>query len=306
MRQIFKDIHLHKQIEEQGYVVIPFLGVDEINALNLFYERIATEHRNGIFTNVSQNNYDENVQAGQKIEKIFAPHINNTFKECYIGGGTYVIKKNDAESMFNMHQDWNNVQEEEHSSYTIWCPLIDCNETNGALSVIRGSHKLFNNIRCTTFPSINIPFSEKLAPYLETISVKAGEAIVFTHNLVHGSRVNQSNQPRLAAMCGIFPNEAQQIHYYYYENSTGNKMVDTYAINNDFYYQNITNWLSGKRLDGFEIIDTKPYNYQPISEEVFFKTLANNFPKIDKTNKLVKTERLSITSKITNFLNKYF
>ena len=67
-------------------------------------------------------------------------------------------------------------------------PLLDCGVEDGCFAVIPGSHK-------SNFPKPwgNHPEEN---PALVPIPAEAGDAIIFTEALTHGSTVNYSCQPR--------------------------------------------------------------------------------------------------------------
>ena len=67
-------------------------------------------------------------------------------------------------------------------------PMLDCVAEDGCFAVIPGAHKS-NFLRpWGSHPEENPP--------LEPVSARAGDAIIFTEALTHGSTVNTSNRPR--------------------------------------------------------------------------------------------------------------
>lgn len=67
-------------------------------------------------------------------------------------------------------------------------PMLDCDEEDGCFAVIPGAHK-------SNFPKPWGPEPEDNPP-LRAVSAKAGDAIIFTEALTHGSTVNVSGRPR--------------------------------------------------------------------------------------------------------------
>ena len=67
-------------------------------------------------------------------------------------------------------------------------PLLDCDVEDGCFAVIPGAHKSNFPKPWGSHPSENPP--------LVPIPAKAGDAIIFTEALTHGSMVNISNRPR--------------------------------------------------------------------------------------------------------------
>ncbi|MEM7342604.1 MAG: phytanoyl-CoA dioxygenase family protein [Chloroflexota bacterium] len=67
-------------------------------------------------------------------------------------------------------------------------PMLDCDAEDGCFAVIPGAHK-------SNFPK---PWGKHPDenPVLTPVPAKAGDAIIFTEALTHGSTVNTSNRPR--------------------------------------------------------------------------------------------------------------
>jgi hypothetical protein len=67
-------------------------------------------------------------------------------------------------------------------------PLLDCDPEDGCFAVVPGAHK-------SNFPSpLSKHPNENL--YLQPVPARAGDAIIFTEALTHGSTVNTSGKPR--------------------------------------------------------------------------------------------------------------
>ena len=67
-------------------------------------------------------------------------------------------------------------------------PMIDCDEEDGCFAVIPGAHK-------SSFPRPWGPHPDE-NPALVPVPAKAGDCILFTEALTHGSVVNTSGKPR--------------------------------------------------------------------------------------------------------------
>ncbi len=74
-------------------------------------------------------------------------------------GNRYVVetslpKAPGEDSRLIMHQDMTLVDESEYSGINIWCPMIDLNETNGAIEVVPKSHRFYKTYRGSSIPDI--------------------------------------------------------------------------------------------------------------------------------------------------------
>lgn len=95
------------------------------------------------------------------------------------------------------HQDWPYSQTS-INSVTVWTPLQDTTEQNGALKAIKGSHK--KGI-CKTAIQRNprkFEIVETKNKVFQTIECKYGESIIFHQMLVHKSGANMSNNVRIS------------------------------------------------------------------------------------------------------------
>jgi hypothetical protein len=62
--------------------------------------------------------------------------------------------------------------------------------------------------------------------------MKAGDAIIYDHRLMHRTPPNNSDEKRIAVSLNIIPEEAKAIHYYQHENDN---RVELLEIEPDFF-----------------------------------------------------------------------
>lgn len=114
-----------------------------------------------------------------------------------------------------MHQDPAYVDESNYTGLTIWVPLIDVDETNGALEVIDRSH-LLNGWPRSTLP--RFPYNDLvpllLKKYFKRINMKAGQAYLGSSRVFHWSPPNLSNTERVAALAWMAEEESTMRCYY--------------------------------------------------------------------------------------------
>ena len=186
------------------------------------------------------------------LKTIAARKVNELTIACYLHGGSYLIKGNSGETIFRVHQDWNNVDETQAMSYALWIPLTDTYGTDGGLCVVPQSHKIFPGaIRSPTNPSLTLDFTDDLTRRLKPLYIKAGQACIYAHNLFHGSRYNTSGALRPVIHAGIFPCEAQQVHYF-----VNGSTVEEVAVGSEFYYAQLPAMLKGQKPPEFPVSQT--------------------------------------------------
>lgn len=254
--QIFKDPQDDAFFKANGYLVrgqLPDAAVAELSAL--WQEIKPAEVPGRIYSNVyNMADKAKNVLIDQQIKAIFEPIVTEMMVDYYNTAGTFLVKGCGPESSSVPHQDWNNVDETKYISMNIWCPLNDVDSTNGELVVIPGSHTLFPSIRATSRPSVFLPFSDALEPHLVRVPMKAGEMCFYAHNLMHGSKPNNSSEVRVAVVAGLLPKEAQFLHYLSSQDEQGNEQVEILGVDENFYYEHLPSMLAGQRPKALETL----------------------------------------------------
>ena len=164
MRPIFKDPAIQAEFEDKGYVVVDFLTADEVSALSAAYKNLNGQPvQMGFSTSNMSANADYRRKVSDGITDNFNRGMMQYFDRCKIFFGIFTSKQPGQErSVCSMHQDPAYVDEALYTGMTIWVPLVDTDETNGALEVIDRSH-LLNGWPRSTLP--RFPYSN-LAPLL--------------------------------------------------------------------------------------------------------------------------------------------
>ncbi|MGB0918761.1 MAG: phytanoyl-CoA dioxygenase family protein, partial [Flavobacteriales bacterium] len=194
------------------------------------YETVPADASSPFWSSSFLEDTEFKVDLSARTEAIFAPSVNTVLGEHQKLGCSFLTKFPGKYSEMPIHQDWTVVDETKHGSFTIWMPLQDTDSKNGALEVIRGSHKLSSELRSPSLPVSFEGIRKDLRPYLEMIELKAGEALLFNHALMHSSPANTTDQPRVAVTYGFVPAEAELCMYYGKENG-----VQKYAMPTDMF-----------------------------------------------------------------------
>jgi len=253
---IFNNEQLNKQFELNGFVVIPLLDKEEINILNDAYHSDLFDNPEGFYSTSFSENEDTKSLLSNTINKIIEPKAKNIFNPFKALGSCYLSKTPGTAGKMPLHQDWTVVDESKYDSLTIWIPLQDVNEHNGALEVIPGSHRFSNTLRSPFFDNPLSLIENDLRKDLQLVSLKAGEAVIFSQALIHASAENKSSKTRLAITYGLIPEKADLL-FYYTNPETG--LAEKYIVPTNFFEKYNTN--IGEKPDIGELIDT--FNYQP-------------------------------------------
>lgn len=243
--KILKDDQLDQQLLQKGYIIVPFLDSETVTDLKNFYYTHHPQTHEGMYATAHASDISFRIKMNDFIKEKFQESIDQYFHNCHPLGGSYIAKAKGGNGALVPHQDWNIVNEEEYRSFNIWVPLVDLNDKNGALMIEPGSHLWDFNYR-----SANIPFAypekeQDLWESMVRLDMKAGEALIYDHRLIHASPENHTDEIRLACVFGIIPNNAQM--YYYHKNEHGD--IEEYESNPDFFlYGNIFEGPKGLKL----------------------------------------------------------
>lgn len=260
---IIKEVKADQQLLEEGFVIIPFLNQKEVEDLKIFFYQNHPQKLEGLYASAHHPDLVYRNQMNDKIKTVFERANQKYFINQSALGGTFMVKAPGEAGSLQPHQDWSIVDEDEWRSFNVWVPLVDVNEKNGSIQV-----KVKSHLGEKTYRSINIPpswdTSEKAWEGLKTLNLKAGEALVYDHRLIHASKENRTNEDRLVVVYGIIPKEAE-MRYYYFNNNN----IDEYACTPDFFLKG--NPAGGP--NGLSKVREIPYKLNKKDSKSLFKKL---------------------------------
>ena len=258
MARIFTDNKLQQQFDRDGYVVVPFLNEEQVKGLSALFYDMHKEVPGNFYSSTFNASPEFKQRINEQAEKAFGPQADAIFTGIKKLGSSYLCKAPGQYSKMPVHQDWTVVDESKFESVTIWVPLVDTNEKNGAIRVLPGSHKFTNTLRTPNLVSEYANLSDEIWNEMEPLPMKAGEAFIFNHALLHASSPNTTNKERLAITYGIVSSEAQLMLYHLNEK----KSLEKYLMPDDMFqrYYNI-----GERPMFGEKVDEFSYTVKPIS-----------------------------------------
>ena len=263
---IVKDETLNKQLFEKGYMVLPFLNHAEVQQLrDIYFSYHPDASVQGFYVSSHVKPWDELMEISDKIKDIVAPKIDAHFQNVQKIGGTFIVKAPDEKNILHPHQDWRIVDEDHFRSFTIWIALQDTTDENGALYVLPGSHEWIRGYRHITIPSVYGKIYDLTWEYMFPLHLKAGEAVVFDHALVHASKPNISKELRIAATNTIMSEGAT---FRICCNNTG--VVEEYECPPGFYIK------PESRTAPFDLPKIRDTEFEmlQLDEEAFLKFVA--------------------------------
>ena len=119
-----------------------------------------------------------------------------------------------------LHQDQFYLRVQPGTCIAAWMALDDCDEENGCLQVVPGSHTL--PVLCPTdadttqsFTDVTVPLSSDMQP--RPVIMRAGDVLFFNGQLIHGSFPNRSASRFRRALIGHYiAADARQVSQYYH------------------------------------------------------------------------------------------
>ena len=289
-RLIFRDTSLEKKFERDGFVILPFLSSNELQALTQSYQLLEAPPANqGFHSTMMSDNEALRKKVDEEIKSKLSACVSGLLKGYKILFANFIVKESVAQSEVGVHQDWTYANEDLFSTVNFWIPLTTVSDTNGPLYIVSGSHRLPTSIRFTPYqtpPWKNL--FEKIKSMGIKCEVKPGEAVLYHPAVLHFSPPNLSGTPRVAVGMVSIPKEATPLHYYKNENSQIEEL-EKYEVNPEFFYS-------------FEI-DKKPGKNAILREKVPFEHLTfseNQLESLQKETQILK----GILGRIKKVFNK--
>lgn len=273
MRKYFKNSLLDEKLKEDGFVIVPFLNEDELNMLLNTFKTIPKSDIRSFYATSHQTDIDFRKKMSELIKDKISRSLNEYMIDMDLLGGSYIAKPPQYNHVLQPHQDWNIVDESKFRSFNIWIPLVDLNQENGAIMVMPGSHKWIDSYRHSSIPCAFSEVHHILLKNMQTLYLKAGEALIYDHALIHASHENRSNEVRVACASGIKPKEAVMLFYW-----NNNGTIEEYESHADFFMtENVFagpgNLLKRKSLE---------YDFTSISVHDFYRLSGIPAPKVEE------------------------
>jgi len=280
-----KSAPLRATLHEEGLAVQPFLSPDQLLALRRLYEQehqLENSDQGGMFYSVYSQDTPYRRRVHEAIQAILQPALDALLTDYRTVLNSFIIKMNGPASEFALHQVTTGLDETQYSSLSLWIPLEDITEQNGALCVVKRSHHLFSPYRSISFPPPYAGIKHTIKDYLEPVFMKAGEALLFDNRLLHYSLPNRSDHNRVIVMCGIFPQEAPVVTCF---KSPGDPRIELIQHEDDFMinYPNFFVDCHQKPTVG-QTIGYVADTYGPMTEKAFLRACREH--GIQKTNYL--------------------
>lgn len=259
----FKDSILQQAFDRDGYVTFSLLNENEVCSLKDFYDQSFHSDEPGFYSSSFLGNEAQRSEINRGIEELIRERINSICLQHKRLGACFLTKNTGAQGEMPLHQDWTIVDESRFQAMTIWIPLQDVNEHNGALKVVPGSHRFSQALRG---PSLNDPYNDLRKSIRDDailVPLKKGEAIAFSHALLHSSPPNLSPEIRIAVTYGLIPEDAEMCFYHH----AGQGVLEKYDVEPDFFHR--YNTMIGQAPSWLKPSQTLRYQEEKVSMEQY-------------------------------------
>ncbi|HEY9773108.1 MAG TPA: phytanoyl-CoA dioxygenase family protein [Planktothrix sp.] len=277
--KIFHDAQLNAEFQKHGFVMVPLLNRSELDEIS---SQLSTMSPDDQF-NPGDGRYhctfiDTNSEYKDRCDRLFrelvAPKLHDILFEYELLTGNFYVKQPGGSGEFQVHQNWDTVDESKYTSVTAWIPLQDTDEENGTIEFVAGSHKLFPDIATLNAQYYFSNFSDRVkSEYCCPLPMKAGHAVIFDDDIIHYSKANRSTAPRISMQLEFAPTSAELL-FYFLDPSAPEKGFDVFESEPNYFLKH--SLLDCRnRPDDLKYLRTVPNLNRQVTEREFSRRLKN-------------------------------
>jgi ectoine hydroxylase-related dioxygenase (phytanoyl-CoA dioxygenase family) len=277
MKKVFKNRVIQDEFDSNGYVILDYfqkVDVDEI--LAMFYSNITDFDREPLYESSRNNSDVVNTMINDFLQQKFSKYANQYFEDVAVYGGTYMVKPAKSEDFLPLHQDWSIVEEDKHFTAFMWSPMQLTDTRNGGLFAVNGSHNFFNNRRSGSLPAPRISPEKRTMKHTNDLTINAGQVIIYSDKLFHGSYPNTTLDPRVVATGRIIEKGAKLTYYHRLEDGK----IGVFCFKKEEYLNQIMKLVKGEIPEGQSPVYIEENNNIPVTDATFQKAIQKACPSI--------------------------
>ena len=264
MTRLLRDPAAQHHVESEGFVVVRLFSQERVTHLRSLFDRyISASEVAGLYESSRNQTYEVNRSINDAIQAQVAAAGADIFMPSRIYGGTFMVKSHTDSAVLPLHQDWSVVEEAQYATLFVWCPLEDVSVLNGGLFVLPRSHRWFASLRSGSYPSDRFVLPAQLHGCVQDIALKAGEAILYSDALFHGSHANNGSRPRIIVTARVVEHAAPLVYFH----KSSETEVDVYQASPEFYLTHIDSLAKGRMPAGVPMLYRRPYTHVPVTGE---------------------------------------
>ncbi len=249
------------EYDRQGYTIIPLMtpevAANLCTAFKASFAEIASQNEENSALYFS--NRDENTHLSEKgaffaKDAIGARILQQLVDYALILGNSAIKFSGGAAIPTHVHSP---ITLNPYSpTLFIWFAINDCAAENGALQFVPNSHRIVPHVHNGNTKPYYHSFQKEIeSRYMQTIILRAGEAIFFHNDIIHRSLPNDSGQDRYSLILAACPKT---------------EIPAIYAWENDQHMVDILSW-----PENFHEYDDGYWNKPAPKEARILKTIPN-------------------------------
>jgi hypothetical protein len=277
---VFVDPAIDGELASRGYVVMPLLSRDEVEALLEVNRSKVRERPSDLYFTACDPDAQYRRAIQEEVNAVIAPRILpllNSYKNC----STVFIHKraHTKNGRSPIHQDPTFVDQFRQAAVNVWIPLVDVNEDNGCMQVFPKTHSLVNHI--CTIPSGPSPYDPVMA-LLESgcrlpVPMAAGKALLYNMRMLHSSGENRTPAERPAVASAYIPGDSKFRFYVRREGSSTS--VDVFEADNFLDISSANGQFTVLNPAGVRRIGTEEHVVRPLTaDDIDCLRIAPNSP----------------------------
>lgn len=232
MMRVFADEQQQQQFERDGYIVVDLYTPEQIAELEALYKRLHPIDEQGFFPSTFSADKNYRTEADKEIRRICDTWISKNLVDYQVMCGSFIVKYPGPASVMGVHQDMTLVDETKYTGINIWCPLVDLNDYNGVLHLIKGSHRVIPTYRGSTIAGLYDDVQQEILQYMEPLYLRAGQAVIFDQSIIHYSPPNLGDGIRITTNV-YFTHKDADFQICYWNKDMGNK-IEVFEQDNTF------------------------------------------------------------------------
>lgn len=242
MGRIFLDGEAEREFARDGYATVRLLDLEDVAAVRAGIEALAsgrslaTRNRDpsGLYVSFQDDDLDYRRQLFEYLRGFVSPRLGRVLADYRVLTAT-MVEKPAGEGDMALHRDWWMSADPADVNLIVWCPLVDADDSNGTIRLVEGSQRITGDISAANATQYFAGYGEALKRRARSVSLAAGEALIFDATMVHWSPGNGSSRSRPALSLMCLPSGAVPA-FYVARSSPEGPMLELFDMSADAYY----------------------------------------------------------------------
>ncbi len=199
---------------DDGYRVFDLPSADVLDALREVWASIDPDRPSAYFASNVHLGRSEAEAVDRRLREIVGPALGPLLGDVEPFLAAFISKGARDGDRVEYHQDWTYTREPDERATILWIPLVDVAASNGALTMVPGSHRWTDGVRADSPDAATRFVQDELGALGQLVPLRAGQAVAYDPALVHGSTPNTSTEERPVVAVAFAPRGAQLVHFH--------------------------------------------------------------------------------------------